>query len=217
MRRPRTDGGTSEHWHSQIKGLDERHGVTTGGAAEHAANLFAHAFAADASELTGVAPNRGLRCRFDGQVESSGKSHSAKDAEIILGKALIRIANSAKQARDEVGNAADVIDDQALRSDVERLGKSRIWRGKGIEEDGVDGEITPLGIGDGVAEGDRIWAAAVGIVAIGAKGGDLDHARAALDDDHPEGSADQFGAGKELMHAIGRGIGGDVIILGIQA
>jgi hypothetical protein len=94
--------------------------------------------------------------------------------------------------------------------------------GEGVEEHTVDGEVAAEGVFTGRREDDLVGAAAVGVGAVGAEGGDLDAEVAGVgagaeDLDDAEADADGDGAAEEALDFVGAGGGGDVEVLGDEA
>ena len=109
----------------------------------------------------------------------------------------------------------------AAADEVERGGGEVAGRleGEGVEQHAVDGEVAAEDVLAGAGgEADGVGAAAVGVGAVGAEGGDLggDVRSAGLrraDEDDAEVGSDREGAGKRASDLVGRGGGGDVVVL----
>ena len=87
-----------------------------------------------------------------------------------------------------------------------------------VEEHAVDGEVAAEDVFAGVGgELDGVGAAAVGVAAVGAEGGDFGGDVVVGDDDDAEVGADGLGAGEELLDERGGGAGGDVEVFGGEA
>jgi hypothetical protein len=89
--------------------------------------------------------------------------------------------------------------------------------GDGVEEQAVDGEIAPAGVGLGVAEGDVLGMAAILVIGLGAEGGHLEFMAGFEDNDDAEFAAHGNGARKKGFNLGGQGGGRDVVILGFAA
>src|SRR6516162_3637383 len=79
--------------------------------------------------------------------EARGETHGTKQTQLVLGEALMRIADGANDAVLQVGAAADVVEDFA---------------GGRVEQQAVDGEVTALHVKPGFgAEAHLVGMAAV--------------------------------------------------------
>jgi hypothetical protein len=105
--------------------------------------------------------------------------------------------------------AEDVVMDIAFAADkiVEGVGE-------GVEEEAIAGEIASAGIFFGGGEADGVGMSAIGVVAIGAEGGDFDLLAVAADEHDAEGEADLLAVGEKAEYLVGRGGGGDIVIFG---
>src|SRR5581483_9504068 len=92
-----------------------------------------------------------------------------------------------------------------------------------VEEHAVDGEVAAPGVLLGGGEGDRVRPAAVGVAEVGAEGGDLDlepvplGVAGAEDLDYAEAGPDADAAAEESLHLLRSGVGGDVVVGGVEA
>jgi hypothetical protein len=170
---------------------------------ENAAEFFADAFAADADERGGVSPEGVERAGFNVEVETSGETNGAEGAEVVFFEPLVGIADGADDALVDVGQAVDVVDDVIARA---------VGGEGGVEEEGVDGEVSSLGVVLGVREGDVVGPTSIGVGPIGAEGGDFDCGAKFSDEDDAEGCADMSGAGEEGADLVGGSVGRDVVV-----
>src|SRR5205823_4529922 len=88
---------------------------------------------------------------------------------------------------------------------------------EGVEEQAIDREVTAFGVFLRGGELDFGGASAVEVGAVGAEGGDFDDALAQADEDDTEGLPHGLRDAEERADFGGRGIGGDVVVLGLQA
>lgn len=172
------------------------------GRAEEFQEFLADAFGADGENLRGAGLERSEGFGFDLKIELRGEADGAEQAEIIFGKTFGGRADGAEEFRAQIAFAADPV--------VELLGD-------GVEEKAIDGEVAAGGVGLGVAEGDLFRVAAVLVIGLGAKGGDLKFAAGFEDDEDAELAADGNGARENGFDLGGQGRGGDVVVLGFAA
>jgi hypothetical protein len=116
---------------------------------------------------------------------------------VVFGKAVGGGADGAEDVVVDIAFAADEI--------VEGVGE-------GVEEEAIAGEIASAGIFFGSGKADGVGMAAIGVVAIGAEGGDLDLLAVTSDEHDAKGEADLLAVGEKTEDLVGRGGGGDVII-----
>jgi hypothetical protein len=152
-----------------------------------------------------VAADRIRRAGLDGQPEACRKAHSTQGPKVVLRQSLIRLPHRSQGPGGQVGPALNKVDDSVFAL------------GERINEQGVDGEVTTLGIPLGIGELHRIRPASVGVHAVGPEGGDLDGGTELADQHHAERSADLRGALEPSPDVVGAGVGGDVVVLGILA
>jgi len=194
---------------------------------EDSGELVADALGADEGDLGGVAANGGGGGGVDLEVEARGEADGAQHSQLVFGEAQVGVADGADDAGGEVFAAVN---------EVER-GGGGVSRCERVEEHSVDGEVAAedvfAGIG-GVTHGIR--PSAVGVSAVRAEGGDLDHpseprplaggpgfcgdllfVEVLADEDDAEVGADGEGLGEEGDDLLGGGGGGDVEVLGREA
>ncbi len=121
---------------------------------------------------------------------------------MIFGEAMLWLADGTEDSIFQVLLAADVVDHSVFDRVIEQA---------------IDGEIASLGVFLGGGEADGGWTAAVFIRDIRTERRDFDNAFPLADEDDAESRADSLCVAKQLANALGRGIGGDVVILGIDA
>src|SRR5262245_42123320 len=117
---------------------------------------------------------------------------------MVLTKAVLRITDCAKTPGFEILLPADVVDDLRCHR---------------IEEQPVDREVAALGVLLGGGEVHFRRAAAIEIWPFRSERRNLDDASALANEDHTERGADGLRALEELLHALRRGVGGDVVVL----
>ncbi len=130
--------------------------------------------------------------------EPGRETDGAKQAEVVLGEAFVRVADTSDDAVLDILPAADEVDD--------------LSRGRILEES-VDGEVAAVGVAFGRGEMHRLGPAAVLVVIFLAKGGDLVLGSAPADEHDAEVRADALGFGKDLGDLGGEGRGGYVIVV----
>jgi hypothetical protein len=145
--------------------------------------------------------------RVEHQAQLGREAHGAQHAHRVFAVALPRVADHAQRLLLQVGDAVVVVDHGFG-------GRVVIQR--------IDREVAPRGIfGDGAEDVVAQHAAVfvldrMGVVR-GAEGGDFQRL-AALHHMHDlEAAADDAGAAEQGAHLLGRGIGGDVVVLGVDA
>ena len=111
---------------------------------------------------------------------------------------MVGIADGANNSGAQIFLAADVIEDFIRER---------------VEHQAVDGEVSALYIFFGRAGVlDAVGMAAIGVANVAAERSDFDLRGAVGDDDDSELRADCEAIGEKLLHAVGRGVGGDVVI-----
>ena len=95
----------------EVELVKEQKGVDVVGRLKHPAKFLADAFAADAGKMRGVGLNGFCSVGINGEVESGGKTNSAKHTQVIFSKAMLGVADGTDDAVLEVGKALDVVDD----------------------------------------------------------------------------------------------------------
>ena len=181
--------------------------------------------------LRGHQRRGGFGLQFEAQRrELGGEAHGTDDADRVFAVAGSGVANHADDALFSVFQAAVVVDDD-LRF--------------GVVIHGVDGEIAAHGVffhrapdvvaQDATSRVNRVFHASQlgfagffiafdllrrSVVQVGAEGGNLDHlmfAAPAVDDvDDAKATADDKSTAEQLLDLLGRGVGGDVKVLGAQ-
>ena len=149
--------------------------------------------------------NRGERGRVDLEIELRRKPHRTQHAHRVLAIAGGRVADHAQSAGLEVGHATEI---------VEHLVADRVV----IER--VDGEVATQRVfmlrAEDIVAKHPTMLIGLGIGLQGAKGGGFDGLAPEHDMDDLEAPPDDAGAAKECLHFLGRGIGGDVEVFGLQ-
>ena len=159
--------------------------------------FVANPLGADEFDFRRECPDGGKRLRFNFKIQLCGKPHRAQQTQMVFGEPFARQADGADDFRAQIFFTADPI--------VE------LFRGR-IVEKSVHGEIAPLRIGLGVTERDLLRMAAIAIIRLGAKRGDLELMPAFEDDHHPELFADGDGAFEQFFDLFRPRGRGDVII-----
>ena len=132
-----------------------------------------------------------------------GEAHSAQQAQMVFLKAAHGIADRADQARVDVGAAANVVEDLV---------------GLRIEQQRVDGEVAAQHVLTRIGfEVNTCRMAAVQIVEIAAKGGDLHLIVIQTDEHDTEMRADLIGVRKNSQQFFGQRRGGNVVVFGSPA
>jgi hypothetical protein len=128
--------------------LQEGRCVGARGVQKHPSDLFADAFAADAAEVGGVSGD-GLRgCGVEGEAEAGGEADGTEGTEVVLGEALVGVADGTYDTGVKVRQAANVVVDSpgGRASRTPERGGGGIGCGEGIQEERVDGEIAAAGV-----------------------------------------------------------------------
>ena len=150
----------------------------------------------------------------DGETKAGGEADAAEHAELIFCEAQPRGADGAEDAGGKIGLTAYQIEDGGGGEGDGVVGV--VFKGDGIEEHAVDGEVAALDVVSGVGgEADAVGAAAVGVGSVMAEGGDLGWGLAfyfAHDEDDAEVGTYLEGTGEESGDLRGGGAGGDVEI-----
>src|SRR5579862_4263692 len=142
--------------------------------------------------------DRHERAALDRIAEPRGESHGANHAQLVFAEAIFGISDGANDSGAQILLAADEIED---------------FIREGVEHQAVDGEVAALYVFFGRASVlDAIGMAAVGVANVRAESCYLDLRGAVDDDDDSELRAHREAVGKKLLHAIGRGVGGDVVV-----
>ena len=160
--------------------------------------LVANALGGNLENIRGKFRDRHERAALDCIAETRGKSHGANHAQLVFAEAIFGISDGANDSGAQIFLAAD---------EIENFIRER------VEHQAVDGEVAALYVFFGRAGVlDAIGMAAVGVANVRAESCDLDLHGAIGDDDDSELRAHREAVGKKLLHAIGRGVGGDVVI-----
>ena len=117
---------------------------------------------------------------------------------MVFGKAFLRRADGADDFRAQILFAADPVVD---------------FFGNRIVKQSVDGEIAAQRIGLGAGENNFCRAAAIPVIRLGAKRGDLELLSAFDDNHHAEFSPDGDGAFEKFFDLFRPRVRGDVVIL----
>ncbi len=118
-----------------------------------------------------LALKRGQGCGFDLEIKLGGEAHGPQEAQMVLGKAFGGRTDGAKQFRAQIFFATDPVVQLS---------------GDGVEEQAVDGEIAPAGVGLGIGERDVLGMTSVLVIGLGAIGGDLEFMTGFEDNDDAE-------------------------------
>src|SRR5215469_646468 len=115
-----------QHLFQKARLVEQFEGAASVPFGEHLENLFANALAADLRNLWRKLADCGEGFVFDGVAESGCKTHRAQQAQLVLGKSPMRVADGTNHAQLEVFASADEIQNLC---------------GRGIEQKAVDGEV----------------------------------------------------------------------------
>lgn len=94
--------------------FEELNSASAAGVGEHGEDFGADALAADLAEVAGEGLDGGGGAGFELKVESCGEADSAEHAEVVLGEAVIGVADGADSLCFEVVEPADVVDDAVV-------------------------------------------------------------------------------------------------------
>jgi hypothetical protein len=131
-------------------------------------------------------------------VKTGGKSHGSNHAQLVFAKTIFRISDGANDPGAQIFLPADEIEDFIRER---------------VEHQAIDREVAALYIFFGrIGIFDAIGMAAVGIADIGSKRRDLNLSRPVGDNHDAEFRSDGEAIRKQFLHAIGRGVGGDVVV-----
>ena len=162
--------------------------------------------------------NRREGCGLDGIFKARRKAYRPQQSQFIFGKSLLRISDRADDSASQVLPSTDI---------VEHFAADR------VQKHAVDGEIAACNVFSRIiAESHFIWVAAVGISDVAAERSHLDALRPGGPSNFAIWHCFEVGHGHEhnsklRSHRIslrkdahdlrGRGIGGDVVILGFSS
>ena len=160
--------------------------------------LFADALGADLADVPRVFTHRPPSRSVEIEAERGREAHGAHHPQAVFADAVGGVTDGAEHARVEVSLAADVVDEPV---------------GEGIEKEAVDREVAALGVllRRGKADGGGV--ASVEVLAVVAKGRDLEFAAAVEDHDDAEVRADGDRAAEKRLHLLGARVGGDVVVV----
>src|SRR5207302_3538849 len=118
--------------------------------------------------------------------------------KMILGEAILRLANRANDLRAQISLATNPIAQLAFDR---------------IEEQAIDGKVAAFGIGFGIAENHDLGAATVLVISFSAERGDLKFVAIGDDDDDAELAPHGDRSWKHFFDLVGQGRGYDVVII----
>ena len=195
--------------------LDEQlHGALGGASAQQPIELLGDAGLGALRDLRPVLHHAPVRLGLDGQIAAGRELHGAQDADRILAKANVGIADGAHHARFQVDHAAHVVDDLA---------------GLRVVEEAVDREVTTARIllgrtEDVVAPDEQVAALRLGAVAfflfelarVRAERRGLDDLRAVEDVGEPEAAPDDPAVPEQALDLVRRRARDDVEVFGFE-
>src|SRR5580693_2599383 len=180
-------------------GFVEKLEAAAGGAfGEDFGQFVADAFGGNLENIGGEFRDRDESAALDCIAETRGKSHGANHAQLVFAEAIFGISDGANDSGAQIFLATYEIEDFIRER---------------VKHQAVDGEVAAFYIffwRAGVF--DAIGMAAVGVANVRAESCYLDLRGAVDDDDDSELRAHREAVGKKLLHAIGRGVGGDVVV-----
>jgi len=146
---------------------------------------------------------------FDLEVQLGGQAHGAQHAHGIFAVALLGIADQFQAARHRVLEAADIVaDGEVIDGVVQRVGGEvaahRVVFHRAVDVVADQPAVVHLAV-------------AAAVVDVGAEGGHLDDLAPEHHMRQPEAATDQPAVAELLAHLFGRGVGGDVEVLGMAA
>ncbi len=160
--------GLREDLGEQAGYIEEFEGMAGVAFREHPGEFVADALVADLGDVAGLLLDGGKGAWLDLEPQAGGETDRAEHAELVFGEAGDGVADGADDAGGEVGLTVDKVEGGGCSVGVLVIQER-------IEEHAVDGEVAAEHIFAGVGgEADRVGAAAVGVGAIVAEGGDLD-------------------------------------------
>lgn len=162
-----------------------------------------HALRSDGLNVRCHCPH-GRQCsRFNCKGESCGKSHRAQQPQVIFGKACTRLANGTYHARGKVGPSSDEVEYCTV---------------KRVLQQGVDGEVAPLGVLKWIGfKQDSIGMAAVAIALLAAECGHLHLDGFAAHDHDSEMGTNLQSVREEFEQPGRRRVGAEIDVLSFQA
>ncbi len=178
------------------------HRARGGALGHHHDDFFADPFSRDIDNRGRGALHRSPGRRLDREIEPRRKTRRAQDAQMVLLEAVVRIANRADDSGAQIAHPADQID-QAV--------------GYRIVKHPADSEVAADCVFLDRAEAHRRGPAAVGIFGVGAERRDFEQVVVDQHADHAELCADRDGTVEHFLHDLGPRVGGDVVILGLDA
>ena len=186
---------------------------------QHAGQLIAHTLARNLRDFLRVSAHGGQRRRLKLKAKPSREAHTAQHPQLVLAKAIVRIADGAKQLRRQVGPPTHQVKHSTLV--YCREGPCNHER-SGVEQHAVDREIAPHHIFGRVGrKAHRLWPASIQIGSIVAECSDLDHPGGsfiAVRNRHDTKARTDFKrAWDQLCHLLRSGAGGNVEVLSLAA
>jgi hypothetical protein len=178
--------------------VEELEAAASGAFGEDFGQLVADALGGNLENIRDKFRDREESAALDCIAETRSKSHGANHAQLVFAEAIFGISDGANDSGAQVFLAAD---------EIENFIRER------VEHQAVDGEVAALYIffrPGGVFNPIRM--AAIGVANVAAERGDFDLGGAIGDDDDAELRAHCEAIGEKLLHAIGCGVGGDVVI-----
>ena len=169
----------------------------------HHHDFLADTLGRDIDNRRRCAFHRGPSGGIDREVQTRGEAGSAQDAQMVLLEAVVRISDRADDSGAQIAHPADQIDQSV---------------GDRIVEHPVDREVAADRIFFDRAEAYRRRTASVSVFGIGAEGRDFERLVMVQDNaDHAELRADRDRAIEQFLHDFGTRVGGDVVVLGLDA
>ena len=179
------------------------HRARGGALGHHHHDFFADSLSRDITNRRCGAFHRSPGRGIDREVHARGEAGSAQDAQMVLLETVVRISDRADNSGAQIAHPADQIDQLV---------------GDRIVKHSVDSEVAANRIFLDCAKAYRRRTASVGVFGVSAKGRDFD--RLAVGEhyaDHAELLSDRDGAVEHSKHNFGARVGGDVVILGLDA
>ena len=179
------------------------HRACGGALGHHHHDFFADSLGRDIDNRRRCAFHRSPGRGIDREVHTRSEAGSAQDAQMVLLEAVVRISDRADNSGAQIAHPADQIDQSV---------------GDRIVKHPVDSEVAANRVFLDRAKAHRRRPASVGIFGVSAEGRDFD--RLVVVEhyaDHAELRPDRDRAVEHFLHDFGARVGGDVVILGLDA
>ena len=172
-------GDLGEDVGEEAEGVEELEAAAGAAFGEDAGELVADALGGDYGDVGGMALDGAGGAGLDREVETSGEADGAEHAQLVFGEAEVGVADGADEVVGEVGLAVDEIEEGGVHRGLDLFAfgveLSVELEADGVEKHAVDREVAAVDVvGGGGGEADGVGAAAVGVGAVVAEGGDLD-------------------------------------------